>query len=137
MIKNRLITAILLCCFLSGCATSRGIPYTHKKYPPKTSNTEILLTTKDIDRPYEEIGMIEARSETSGEYLRKELISRAQKMGADAVIKIQYDIQNKGIGSGIGTPVYSQLIVTSVQETVARGLAVVFTDTYQKTHQEP
>jgi hypothetical protein len=56
--------------------------------------TDVLLTTKDIDRPYREIGVIfvkghHARYEKIVEKLRYE----AKELEADAVIKIEFGNQ--------------------------------------------
>ncbi len=67
-------------------------------FAPLTSKpgTDVLLTTKDIDRPYNEIGVIfvkgrHARYENIVEKLRSE----AKELEADAVIKIEFGNQFK------------------------------------------
>lgn len=89
---------------LAGC--SSGIPIsTSKKYP-----IEVLYENQSLDRPYSEIGWVEISSEDSltarqtkdkkmmyrgndaetKELLAARLVMKAQKIGANALINVQY-----------------------------------------------
>jgi uncharacterized protein YbjQ (UPF0145 family) len=55
------------------------------------SGKDILLTTGDIDQPYEELGIIVVRGRRApGEKMMELLKSEAKEVGADAVIKIEF-----------------------------------------------
>ncbi|MCF0058238.1 hypothetical protein [Dyadobacter sp. CY356] len=89
---------------LAGCAS--GVPIsTSKKYP-----IEVLYENQSLDRPYSEIGWVEISSEDSltarqtkdrkmmyrgndaetKELLAARLVMKAQKIGANALINVQY-----------------------------------------------
>jgi hypothetical protein len=89
---------------LAGC--SSGVPIsTSKKYP-----IEVLYENQSLDRPFSEIGWVEISSEDSltarqtkdrkmmyrgndaetKELLAARLVMKAQKIGADALINVQY-----------------------------------------------
>ncbi|KQS31499.1 hypothetical protein [Dyadobacter sp. Leaf189] len=98
------IISLLSAAFLSSC--SSGIPIsTNTKYP-----IEVLYENQTVDRPYTEIGVVEISSEDSltreqtqdrrmmyrgndaktKELLTARLVMKAQKIGADAIIHVQY-----------------------------------------------
>ena len=53
---------------------------------------DIVLTTGDIDRPYKELGVIVVRGRrTCSEKIMKLLKEKAKELGADAVIKVDFD----------------------------------------------
>lgn len=107
MIKNQKLNQVVL--FLSfsiflGCAG--GIPIsTNTKYP-----IEVLYDDQPLERPYSEIGLVEISNEDSltarqtqdkrmmfrgndaktKELLTARLVLKAQKIGADAIIKVKY-----------------------------------------------
>ncbi|WP_229209761.1 hypothetical protein [Dyadobacter koreensis] len=112
MIKNNLmahrarvsVILFLFAGFLASC--SSGIPIsTSKKYP-----IEVLYENESLDRPYSEIGWVEISSEDSltprqtqnkkmmyrgndadtKELLAARLVMKAQKIGANALINVQY-----------------------------------------------
>jgi len=112
MTKNTLTTPrakvslilFLFAGFLVSC--SSGIPIsTSKKYP-----IEVLYENESLDRPYSEIGWVEISSEDSltprqtqnkkmmyrgndadtKELLAARLVMKAQKIGANALINVQY-----------------------------------------------
>ena len=89
---------------LAGCASGMPIS-TSKKYP-----IEVLYENQSLDRPYSEIGWVEISSEDSltarqtkdrkmmyrgndaetKELLAAGLVMKAQKIGANALINVQY-----------------------------------------------
>jgi hypothetical protein len=89
---------------LAGCASGMPIS-TSKKYP-----IEVLYENQSLDRPYSEIGWVEISSEDSltarqtkdrkmmyrgndaetKELLAARLVMKAQKIGANALINVQY-----------------------------------------------
>ncbi|TKT91887.1 hypothetical protein [Dyadobacter frigoris] len=89
---------------LAGCASGMPIS-TSKKYP-----IEVLYENQSLDRPYSEIGWVEISSEDSltarqtsnrkmmyrgndaetKELLAARLVMKAQKIGASALINVQY-----------------------------------------------
>ena len=55
----REILVLLLCLSLMGCASTK-VNYgslASTKLSPKDANAEIVLTTKDLDRPYKEVAL--------------------------------------------------------------------------------
>jgi len=99
---KRVICLLTLVMLVSGCATVK-INYgslTNDSFPSKDENAEILLTTKDIDRPYEEVGIISASVTGEGitfEEMNQRMKEKAREIGADAIIKIEYGTTNGGI----------------------------------------
>jgi hypothetical protein len=100
---NPLLFAVTVA-VLAGC--SSGVPIsTSKKYP-----IEVLYENQSLDRPFSEIGWVEISSEDSltarqtkdrkmmyrgndaetKELLAARLVMKAQKIGADALINVQY-----------------------------------------------
>ncbi|MEO6685170.1 MAG: hypothetical protein ABIN24_04365 [Dyadobacter sp.] len=89
---------------MMGCASGMAIS-TSKKYP-----IEVLYDNQSLDRPYSEIGWVEISSEDSltarqtsnrkmmyrgndaetKELLAARLVMKAQKIGASALINVQY-----------------------------------------------
>ncbi|MBE9460608.1 hypothetical protein ACFP1I_21755 [Dyadobacter subterraneus] len=103
-IKISHILLALTIIVLAGCAS--GVPIsTSKKYP-----IEVLYDNQSLDRPYSEIGWVEISSEDSltarqtkdrkmmyrgndaetKELLAARLVMKAQKIGASALINVQY-----------------------------------------------
>lgn len=90
--KNCLIIICGLTIFF-GCARIRTdfAPLDVKLMATK-SNTGIQLTTGDIDRPYKELGVIFIKGRhVKYEKVMEALQSKAEELGADAVIKIKLD----------------------------------------------
>lgn len=93
------ISLILL---LAGCASTK-VNYgsmTSEKLQSKDINAEILLLTKDIEKPYKEIGIISivgANKNTSYDELNDKLMQKAREVGADAVIKIEYGTEASNV----------------------------------------
>jgi hypothetical protein len=127
-IMKKLLT-VLLCLGLVGCAHSvlrsefKG--FTSMNYPPKGGQEEVLLMTEKPQRPYQEIGLItlEAkRSYTSRDKIDKEILTIAKAVGADAVIKLQYNV-----GEIIASEAANHGVVMRTKD-LAQGVAIVFTD---------
>jgi len=73
--------------FLSACSMYAP-SYFGTKHPP-TSTVETYYATKDIDKPFEVIGHMNARtgrSESSQASTRKNVIEKAKQIGGDAVV---------------------------------------------------
>lgn len=101
-LNQLIVTATVV--ILAGCASGVGIS-TSKKYP-----IEVLYENQSLDRPYSEIGWVEISSEDSltarqtqdrkmmfrgndaetKELLAARLVMKAQKIGANALINVQY-----------------------------------------------
>lgn len=91
--KNHIMKAIkkiiALCIVPCLAACSMYAPnYFGTKYSP-TETVKSYYATKDIDRPFEVIGHMNARtgwSESSQERTRKQVIQKAKQIGADGVV---------------------------------------------------
>jgi len=102
--KISLVLFLIIGGLLASC--SSGIPISNsKKYP-----IEVLYENQSLDRPYSEIGWVEISSEDSltarqtqnkkmmyrgndadtKELLAARLVMKAQKIGANALINVQY-----------------------------------------------
>ncbi|MBI4688957.1 MAG: hypothetical protein HY754_01590 [Nitrospirae bacterium] len=97
---------------LSGCD---GITYpefsilSSSRYSPKAPDFNILLTSSDIKRDYEEIAVINVRSSswTKIDKINETLRKTAGKLGADAVIRINYGHEGMwGSPTAIGIAVH-------------------------------
>ena len=93
-------TALVLVFFvLSGCAVGRqdfSLLNPEIAYSPKSATDPIFLTMRDLDDPYEEIGLIHVSGTTREGYevLNAKLREQARRVGADAVIHVSYGIEN-------------------------------------------
>jgi len=79
-------------CYFFGFATVRTdfAPLRFNTVAPKPG-ADILLNTGNIDRPYKKIGIIFVRGLHVGYYkIMEALKAKAQEVGADAVIKIEF-----------------------------------------------
>jgi hypothetical protein len=77
---------------VTGCATVRTdfAPLRFDAVAAKTSG-DILLITGDINRPYQELGVIFVNGRHVGyQSIMEKLKEKAQGVGADAVIKIEF-----------------------------------------------
>lgn len=90
--------SVILIAFMLVIAGCAGITYPEVSrlsavsHAPLQANAPILLSTKDIDRKYDEIAIINIRSAswTNIDKLNETLRQRARKLGANAVVRIQY-----------------------------------------------
>jgi hypothetical protein len=89
---KKLIMVMAMLVVLSGCATVRTdfAPLRFDTTVAK-SGSDILLTTGTIDRPHKEIGVIFVRGRHAGyQKIMEALKAKAQEVGANAVIKIEF-----------------------------------------------
>jgi len=114
------------------CTSASTMRLSEDILPPKPEDAPIGLYTYDIDRPYEELGMITARGAYDPRIagtipaisldlkMREKLAQEARQLGADAVIKISYT-EDSFVGghsySGTGS-------VGTSYHPVIRGIAV-------------
>ena len=77
----------LLLIILVAAAGCTKIDYVGEEYPP-TAHVEQFFSANDVTREYKVMGYIVASAPdmVSAEKMRKKLIEKAQKVGADAVI---------------------------------------------------
>lgn len=92
---SRRIATLLLGLSLTGCAAARNDfirlnPGT--QYPSRPADAAVLLTVGELDRPYQELGMIHVSGITREGYtqLNEKLRAKAREVGADAVIFVHY-----------------------------------------------
>ena len=101
----RYATSVLLIVLIStGCQTTAEFaPLSEKVYPPLPVEATIQLTTGDLTETYEELAVITVWADRSWwtpnvlERLNERLREQARALGADAVIRIDYTMQE---GSG-------------------------------------
>jgi hypothetical protein len=89
---KKTILLISMLALLAGCATVRTdfAPLQVNAAPAKTGG-EILLVTGDVNRPYKELGVIFVKGRHAGyPCIMEKLKEKAQEVGADAVIKIEF-----------------------------------------------
>ncbi len=92
--KKWLVIIWMLILF-AGCASMECFRM-RTDFAPLTAEpgTDVLLTTKDIDRPYREIGVIFVKGHHARyEKIVEKLRSEAKELEADAVIKIEFGNQ--------------------------------------------
>ncbi len=125
-LRKPLPIAFLLIFGLVGCAglKSEYGSFTTIKYPEKTEQDEILLTTSRPNQAYKEIGVIkvEAKSRTPLEQINSELLKKAREAGADGVIEIQYSGGNRHVGMVGGEP------IVFASRRYCQGTAIVFVE---------
>jgi len=78
-----------------GCSSTTSKRLTTEKYPPNPEPMSVLLLTKESARPNTRIAHINSftsddRSDTTRERQLADLRERAARMGADAVVNVQY-----------------------------------------------
>lgn len=94
--KATIIMLIGVVLITSGCASSivtgEGMRTSSTVLKSKASGSEvsIFMIDSNIDRPYEEIGLVFARAWVFEKGL-EELKNQARKLGADAVVKVNYE----------------------------------------------
>lgn len=89
------LVIILMLILFTGCARMECFRI-RTDFAPLTAKpgTNVLLTTKDIDRPYREIGVIFVKGRHARyEKIVEQLRSEAKELEADAVIKIEFGNQ--------------------------------------------
>ena len=99
--KN-LILVFALGIILSGCYYGSSKAYVKETYS-KTDAEKIIITEDDLNKPYKELGTVEAvvrkgtilNAHPTKEQVNEKLKKEASKIGADAIIKVEY---KSGIG---------------------------------------
>ena len=91
--------ALELSLVMTGCAVGRSdysLLNPSGPVPSKSASDPIFLTMRDLEDPYEEIGFIHVSGTTREGYeaLNEKLRGRARKLGADAVIHVNYGLEN-------------------------------------------
>lgn len=87
---RKVIPTALVVLLLTNCVSVTSIPLNSAKYYSPTENVTVFEDESDIDKPYEKIAIITA--ETGDGWLvgdsemMSKLITKAQKLGADAII---------------------------------------------------
>jgi hypothetical protein len=99
MNRMRTAGAGAVCLVLAGCAAGRNDfvrlnPAT--AFKPLPEDAAVLLTVGDLDRPYQEVGIIHVSGISRDGYdkLSEKLRSEARRVGADAVIFVRYGTEN-------------------------------------------
>lgn len=94
--KSKIILLLTIVLMVSGCASSivtgEGVRTSSAILESKDSSSavSIIMIDSNIDRPYEEIGLVFSRAWVFEKGL-EELKNQARKLGADAVVKIKYE----------------------------------------------
>jgi len=83
--KIRTCSSLLLISLLIGCAST--LHYTGKSYPT-TTKIDIFISAKEIKKPYEVMGTVDAKMSQFADFneLMDKLNKEARKQGADAVL---------------------------------------------------
>jgi hypothetical protein len=90
---------LMLALSLSGCAAGRSdliLLNPGTRFDPLSFDAPVVLTVGDLDRPYQEIGVIHVSGITREGYdqLTRKLRDEARQVGADAVIFVRYGTEN-------------------------------------------
>ncbi|MBD1393078.1 hypothetical protein [Mucilaginibacter glaciei] len=80
--KTYLLFAMLFCFFLTACDT---VAYLGERYPVK-NDLKVYYAARDVKRDYKVIGHLSNAVAGSEETSKNEIIEKAKKVGADAVI---------------------------------------------------
>jgi hypothetical protein len=95
--------ALQLFAILFLCTSCTYTAFTAFTQLQSSASKQILLTSGEPQRSYQELGILEVRALTTSE-VHQIFRSKAREFGADAVIHIQYGYIGQ-IGFGIGTAV--------------------------------
>jgi hypothetical protein len=83
----RIILALAVSAFLTGCVGTRIEYFTDTTYPPRSAAPPIEWLTADPARPHLEVARITVRSSIySVETLQRTMLERARALGADAIV---------------------------------------------------
>ena len=94
--KTIIVLLIAIVLITSGCASSivtgEGVrtSSTVLKSKDKDAEVSIIMIDSNIDRPYEEVGLVFSRAWVFEKGL-EELKNQARKLGADVVVKVKYE----------------------------------------------
>lgn len=99
--RSLIVCGMLLFSALTGCVSVRVEPLTHETYPPKKNSESLQWLESEPETPHLKLARIIATSQTADEdQLRKRILARAARLGADAVIMGKSDVlENVGAGS--------------------------------------
>jgi hypothetical protein len=101
---------VLLAAIGAGCAGSGSVPIRGGSGPTAAApaEIEILADVNEVTRPYRQIGYVETqRTRRPGEApvrvkdLLPDLVERARKLGAHALIELETQPLGEGSGSGL------------------------------------
>lgn len=70
--------------FLHGCTYTEHTKISSNSY--SQYDGELIISTKDIDQPYEEIAIIHSSGKDI-DYRKNKIVSRARELGANAIIR--------------------------------------------------
>lgn len=108
----KILTILLLTVIITGCGGWHNISMLGTVAPPRPDDEEIIVTTGELKKSCREIAIITARFNSfenwtdKTESLNKELRKGAMEIGANAVIRINYNIYPfGGIPNASGTAV--------------------------------
>jgi hypothetical protein len=111
---------------LTSCTTVAVSSFDGQRRPPTTGNVEVHTDRANIKRPYREIGLVVVDDGESGAWglsseatLIQKLIAKARSIGADGVILLPSEQQQRNIGWGGA--------YNSVNRRIVRGSAFAFT----------
>ncbi len=85
--------------FLSGCAVARQDFIqlnAGTSFPSRTVDSPVVLTVGDLDKPYQEVGVIHVSGVSRQGYgqLNDKMRAKAREVGADAIIFVHYGTEN-------------------------------------------
>jgi hypothetical protein len=94
------VFGLVLSLALSACAAPVDvIPFTTETFPSKPSGDQVAVLYEKPARPYIEIAQLDVHSDMLGfERLQREILDRAAKLGADAVILLDSETYAQGRG---------------------------------------
>ena len=99
----RIILALAVSAFLTGCVGTRIEYFTDTTYPPRRTATPVEWLTAEPARPHLEVARITVRSSNySVDTLRHTMLERARALGADAIVP---DVPMV-VKSQLGSPYY-------------------------------
>ncbi|GEM_PF-2954414 len=95
--KNRYLFVILFLLVFSGCEgiQIRYVPLKDGSFLPRSKSEKIPILTRDVEEPYEELGIIIIRKYPSSDEVDIQQAFRDEAMtrGADAVIRVDAESQ--------------------------------------------
>ncbi len=129
---------MLLCLLSAACApTVDVIPFTAETFPPKASGEQVAVLDQKPAKPHIELAELDVHSDMVGfERLQREILDRAAKLGADAVVFFSEDTygpSQRGTreGNGPGGPSGQPGKYSSSTVRVLKGLAIRYTEAGQ------
>ncbi|MFP4460186.1 MAG: membrane lipoprotein lipid attachment site-containing protein [Candidatus Zixiibacteriota bacterium] len=93
---KRIIFALFLTFLFAGCAQNVWFEQIDESYEPEPNpaGKDIVFSQKTIDQPHRVLGIIQAELEKDANRgdLNKLLIEKANEIGADGLMAVEYDI---------------------------------------------